>query len=369
MRITFLLPPDSLTGGMRVVAAYAQRLGRRGHKVTVIHPRHPRHSLMQILRSLRQTRSFPRFSAQPGRGPSYFDGMERDITRIRLPRTGPITATDVPDTDVHIATWWETAEWASRLPPSKGAGAYFLQHHETHIPGQPVDRVNATWRLPLKKIVVASWLADLARDQFGDPHATVIPNAVDTRQFHSAPRGKQAVPTIGFMYALPHFKGTDIALEAIHLARQQLPNLRIISFGLEHPVPSMPLPKNATFIRCPPQHLLRDLYAECDAWLFSSRVEGFGLPILEAMACRTPVIAAPAGAAPDLLAQGGGMLVPMEDPEAMSQAITQICLLADHRWRQLSATAHASATSHTWDQATDQFEAALEHALSPSLSC
>ena len=56
-----------------------------------------------------------------------------------------------------MATWWETAEWVARYPASKGAKAYFIQHHEVHE-GLPADRVNATWRLPMHKIVIANWL-------------------------------------------------------------------------------------------------------------------------------------------------------------------------------------------------------------------
>jgi len=44
------------------------------------------------------------------------------------------------------------------------------------------------------------------------------------------------------------------------------------------------------------------------------------LPILEAMACRTPVIGTPAGPAPELLGAGGGILVRPEDPADMAMA-------------------------------------------------
>src|SRR5262249_39465262 len=108
---------------------------------------------------------------------------------------------------------------------------------------------------------------------------------------------------------------------------------------------------------------LRDAYAGCDAWLSGTREEGFGLPILEAMACRTPVIATPAGAAPELLAKGGGLLVPHEDPAAMAQAIVQICSLPEPEWKALSDAALATATGYTWDDATDLFEKALQTAV------
>jgi glycosyltransferase involved in cell wall biosynthesis len=81
------------------------------------------------------------------------------------------------------------------------------------------------------------------------------------------------------------------------------------------------------------------------------------------MACRTPVIATPAGAAPELLGSGGGVLVPQENPAAMADAIERICTLPDAQWRALSDRAHATACGYTWHHATDLFEAALRCAI------
>jgi glycosyltransferase involved in cell wall biosynthesis len=244
------------------------------------------------------------------------------------------------------------------LSPRKGAKVYFIQHHEV-FGFLPVDRTRATYRLPLRKIVVAQWLADLAREEYGDPNAVVVPNAVDHELFHAKPRGKAANPTIGFMYSSVSFKGCDISLKALQLAAQRLPHLRVIVFGTSKPSPPLPLPASTEYHVAPPQDRIREIYSQCDAWLFASRSEGFGLPILEAMACRTPVIGTPAGAAPELLAGGGGYLVRPEDPQDMADAIARLCSLSDAEWRVLSDAAYATATQYNWDDATTLFEKAL----------
>ncbi len=141
------------------------------------------------------------------------------------------------------------------------------------------------------------------------------------------------------------------------------PRLKLVAFGYRDPSPELPLPPGAEFRKQPPQDTLKNIYGRCDAWLFGTRKEGFGLPILEAMACRTPVIGTPAGAAPELLERGGGMLVPMEDPRAMADAILKVCSMHATDWRAMSDAAHATATRYTWDDATDQFEAALVRAV------
>jgi glycosyltransferase involved in cell wall biosynthesis len=67
------------------------------------------------------------------------------------------------------------------------------------------------------------------------------------------------------------------------------------------------------------------LYRRAMLVVVPSRYEGFGLPAAEAMACGTPVVAAAAGALPEVVETGGGgLLVPPEDPEALAKAISTL---------------------------------------------
>jgi glycosyltransferase involved in cell wall biosynthesis len=77
------------------------------------------------------------------------------------------------------------------------------------------------------------------------------------------------------------------------------------------------------------------------------------------MASRTPVAATAAGAAPGLVARGGGRLVPVGDARLLAEAAEEILRLSNSAWMQLSAQAYEIASSYTWDDATDRFEAAL----------
>ncbi len=321
-----------------------------------MHPPNPQPTFRDTVRGVLRGTGIPRV---PRLNESHFD--ELSVSRRVLERWRPIDDRDVPDGDVVVATWWETAEWVASLSPTKGAKAYFLQHYETHS-GQPVDRVEQTWRLPMHKIVVAQWLAHIAENQFGDSNVSTVPNSVDLDVFHAEPRGKRPVPTVGYMYAVDRWKGADIAAEAVRLARAEVPEVRTVAFGMRQPIAEIPLAPDAAYRVLPAQNEIPDLYAQCDAWLFASRTEGFGLPILEAMACRTPVIATPAGAAPELVGDGGGILVQPEDPQSMADAIVEVARLADMDWRALSSRALAIATRYTWDDATDAFEQALSRA-------
>jgi glycosyltransferase involved in cell wall biosynthesis len=358
MRITFVLPHAGLAGGIRVVAIYAEWLKKRGHQVYVV-------SLpLQPIPLRRQIKSLLK-----GQGwlsnhePSHFD--QRDVEHHILEQWRPITEADVPDADVVIATWWETAEWVAKFSPAKGAKAYFIQHYEA-LEGQPKERVKATWSLPMHKITIAQWLVDLAQTQSGDNQVSLVPNSVDAKQFYAPPRGKQSVPTIGMMYSRVKWKGCDTSLKAFSIAAEKIHNLRLVAFGSDLPSAELPLPSGTEYAYCPPQENIKDFYAQCDAWLFGSTTEGFGMPLLEAMACRTPVIGTPAGAAPELLAGGAGILVQPQDPEGMARAIEQVFQMTEAEWRAMSDLAYTKATDYTWDDATQLFEAALCTAIERS---
>jgi glycosyltransferase involved in cell wall biosynthesis len=360
MKITFVLPTLSLTGGIRVISIFAELLRKRGHSVFVISIARPQPSMRQQVKSLLRGGGW---ISPPENEPSFFDnlGVEHKITD----RYRPVEDKDVPDADVVVATWWETAEWVAKLSPSKGAKAYFIQHHEI-FDYLPQGRVEATWMLPMHKITISQWLVELARTKYGDRQVSLAPPTVDTKQFYACPRNKQSVPTVGLMYSTVYWKGTDIALKAFSLAAEKIPNLRLVAFGTEAPSSELPLPANAEYVIQPDQDKIKDYYSKCDAWLLASRSEGFGLPIIEAMACRTPVISTPAGAAPEILSGGTGILVRPEDPEEMAKAIESICQLRNSKWQAMSEAAYAKVNNYTWEDATDHFEAALKVAVDKS---
>jgi glycosyltransferase involved in cell wall biosynthesis len=361
MKITFVMAGGfNLTGGERVIATYAKYLQQRGHEVFAVSCPIPPPSLRDQLRSLRQGKGWI-----PATQPKDSHIRQANIPHRLLESSRPVVDADVPDADVVIATWWETAEWVANLSPSKGAKVYFIQHHEV-FDYLPKERTEASYHLPLHKIVVAKWLLQIMREKYGDFNTSLVLNSVDTVQFNAPPRSKQPQPTVGMLYCVGEWKGSDVSLKAFSIAAKRMPNLRLVAFGGTRPVPELPLPPGTKFAYCPQQNELKNLYAACDVWLFGSRSEGFGLPILEAMACRTPVIGTRTGAAPDLLPEGGGILVNPEDSEAMARAIEKICTLSESAWKWHSDLAYAKAMEYSWEDATDRFEAELYRAIARS---
>ena len=356
MRVTFVLPPPDHSGGIRVIGIYAEGLKRRGHDILLILTPMRQPTLLERARSLVKGRGWPKSVVADQWRIDRLDVEYRVLERWR-----GVTDADVPDGDVVVATWWETADGVAGLSPAKGAKAYFVQDTGANS-SQPIEALARTWALPMHHIAISNYVINLVRQYVPGASISHVPNSVDTRQFHAPPRGKQPRPTVGFVYANDRAKGADICLDAVADATRRVPNLHLTAFGPHHPNREFPLPRGADFSMLAAEETLREIYSRCDAWLFGSRTDGFGLPILEAMACRTPVIATPAGAAPELLAQGGGILVKPEDPHDMARAIVQVCAQSDADWRRMSDAALATAQRFTWEEAIDLFEGALRTA-------
>lgn len=360
MRITFVLPDGGLSGGMRVASIYAERLKQRGHYVSVVSTVGKptlRDRLSKILHG-------EGWLKPAERHPSYFDTL--DVPYKVFEVGSNVSEAEIPDADVVIATWWETAEWVAQWSPAKGAKTYFVQHHEV-FDYLPIERVKATYMLPFHKIVISKWLVDLMRAEYGDADTSLIFNSVDTQQFYAPPRGKQTVPTIGLMYAQAAWKGCKISFEAIAKVAEKIPNLRIIAFGSHEPVPELPLPPNTTFTRLPQQDQIKDIYASCDVWLCGSMGEGFHLPPSEAMACRCPVVSTEVGGPIDLIESGvNGYLAPIGNVQKLAEGLEKVLTLSELQWREMSDAAYQTVVQYSWDDATDLFEAALYKAIDRS---
>jgi glycosyltransferase involved in cell wall biosynthesis len=362
MKINFILANADMSGGIRVIATQAKELAARGHDVRAFSTPLPPPSFRKSVRRFLKGKGWPK----PGpseRRPSFFDNSP--VPHTVIPKFRPITDRDLPDADVSIATWWQTADWVWRLSPSKGAKAFFIQHYESWA-GNP-RAVDKAWRLPMHKIVISRWLEKIAREQFNDQTVSYVPNSVDMSLFNAPPRPKNKIPTLGFLYSTIWFKGPGVALKAIEQVRKEFPELQVVSFG-HHPAKDYyPLPPGTKYTVLPPQPTIKDIYSQCDVWICASRSEGFYLPMLEAMACRCPVVSTRVGGPIDTIVEGeNGFLVDVEDHDALAQRLIEVLRLSADRWQKMSDAAYATACRYTWQDAAALMEAALERAIEGS---
>ena len=346
MKITIVSPIPDMTGGCRVIAIYADWFARFGHEVTIV---------TNSAKAKRGWSPFAFLKRAPSVDPlSHFDRLALQVHRVG---EGRVTAAQVPDADAVIATWWETAEWVNDFPASKGRKFYLIQHHEIH-PYLPLERVQATYRMPLQKVVIARWLADVMEREYDDAASVLVSNSVDHDQFFAPPRQRQSAPTVGLLYSGADWKRFDLSMAVLENIRVQVPGLRVVSFGSERP--KRPMPEFVSFSFEPRQNELRNLYASCDVWLTASVSEGFNLTAMEAMACRTPVVSTRTGWPAEAIVNGeNGFCVAVDDAAALQQATERVLNLTPNEWARMSERAFETVRESTWERSARQFEQVL----------
>ncbi|MCL4199107.1 MAG: glycosyltransferase family 4 protein [Phycisphaerales bacterium] len=372
LKINWVFPRPNLSGGVKSNRLLAEAMIRRGHEVTLIHPTRRelgRHSLRYQLRRLGEQI----FNGVTGGSVSNRHHLERSTARIRVIERDVVTEQDVPDADVSIATWWRTREWIEPWSTAKGVKVYFIRGYEVH--GGDPDRVRATYRLPGPKLVIARWLQRLMAEEFGDPHAVLVPNGVDRSQFQAPERAKGRVPAVGMLYGRQAIKGAPTAFEAIRLLQRRDPSIRVVSFGSQPPLRAHTPPGNFEFHLCPDQSVIPTLYSRTDCWIVPSTTEGFGMPGIEAAACRCPLVVTRCGGPEDFVEDGrNGFLVPVGDAQAMADAVSRVLTSAGEQWSSMSRASYEISLRFDWDRSAEILEKALtiaveRHAAAASGRC
>ena len=349
-----------MSGGDRVCAIYAQKLADLGHTVNIIAPKKRFVGIKTQVKRLLKGQSWLS-KAEQKQNHFYLLGLEV----IYADKYSPIENTFVPDADVVIATWWETAEWVFDFSKEKGKKVYFIQHHEIH-PGQPIERVKETYLLPFYKVTIANWLVSIMTNEYDSKCMFLIPNSVDHKMFYASIRTKQSNPTIGFLFSENAFKGVIDSLQVIANLKIKIPNLRVIAFGTHAPE-TITLPDYIELTVSPAQDDIRLLYQQCDLWLCCSLNEGFGLTILEAMACRTHAVSTKCGGPEDIITEDvNGYLCEVNDIESLTAAANKILGFDNQEWLSFSEQAYKHATDYTWTDAAKLFEISLKSILAKS---
>jgi glycosyltransferase involved in cell wall biosynthesis len=105
-----------------------------------------------------------------------------------------------------------------------------------------------------------------------------------------------------------------------------------------------------------PDEALPGLYGGAEAFVLPSLYEGFGLPVLEAMASGTPVVAADTTALPDTC--GGAARLTAPDPHSIREALTQL-VKDDEEKARLRALGLEHARRFTWERTASEVDAVV----------
>jgi len=206
-----------------------------------------------------------------------------------------------------------------------------------------------------------------------------IPEAADDRfQANRNPEGEAAwqmrlrirPPYVFYLGQWKPYKNLPMLVEAFTLVHATHPNAQLVIAGDDPRHPEVrqlaaALPEGSVVLPGRlPESAVPDLYRGAAVVVLPSKAEGFGLPVIEAMACGVPVICSDLPVLHEL-AEGVATFCDPKDPAAFARAIAQILdAPSTTRARQLGIE---RAQRFSWERSARQTVQAYESALGATL--
>ena len=358
MRVSFVLPKlyDHPIGGYKVHYQYANALAAMGHEVTLVHP--------TADRGRPRLTDWAFYAAAKMRArrehgiPISWITFEPGIRSVLIPA---LSSRHLPVADVTVLTAWQTAERTKDAAPQAGILAQIVYDYEFWMSDAKVrPRLEAALgRRDVRQIATSGVVAGMLREIGATPVATVNAGLNEGEFGVDAPiDGRDRV--IVFPCRLEVAKDVSTAIAAAKLILREEPRVTIECFGQ---TPRVPLPPGMTSRGRISHAELRALYNRASIFLLTSRYEGWGLPVAEAMACGAAVISTACGGVEDFLEdERNGLLVPIGDPHAMAGAA--LGLLSDETTRvRLATTGAHDAAQMSVQRSSEQLEQVLASLL------
>jgi len=200
--------------------------------------------------------------------------------------------------------------------------------------------------------------------RFHDKPFALAPYGVDSDFWHPNP-GPTANPLLLFIYAgqVSLRKGIPLLLMAWERAGLKDAELLVVGSWQMASSARRKLGGNVKYLPPCSAEQLRKHYQSADVFVFPSYFEGFGLVLLEAMACGLSPLASECTAAPDFLTLDSGSVVPAGNLDAWVEALRLISANRD-RLPLMKDAARRIAVKNTWKRYRQAVSDAVDHLLS-----
>ena len=232
---------------------------------------------------------------------------------------------------------------------------YFIQHYES-LWTRHKSQAKKTYDLPCRKLVVSNWIKNNLVEKHGQ-NSEVLVNPVDRDMFFCDEKKWNSTRRICMLHHDYDWKGYSEGIEAIKGVVAQGRDLQLVVFGEKLKDPQSLFDAAGFYFEYhyrPVRERLRKIYTSCDIFLCPSWYEGFGLPSMEAMACRCSLVTTDTGGCLEYAIDGQTALVsPPRDINALSQNLIRL-LDDDVLLKALSENGYRKAHEFNWKENCDR---------------
>jgi len=362
MKITFILPAVGICGGIRSTFELANRLQQRGHDVNVVYSLTPstaaikRCNIDHLKTALRNIIKGTKYSIE-----NEINWFDLKACLIRVPT---LANRYIPSGDVIVATWWENAYDVAAYSKDKGKKFYFIRSYETW--GGPSDLVDKSYTLPLKKIVVSSWLKSFIESKFSVLVFGPLENGVNFDLFYKERQFNCHYPKrVGILFRNQEIKGMKDGLNALLMVKKKYYDMIPVLFG-EHPegeeAKIIDKIREIEFHKLPYKEKLRHIYNSLDIFLYPSHLEGYAVPPMEAMACGVACVVTDVGAVREYTISGETALISRsKNVETLAKNIIEL-LENEQKRKAIAENGYNYIKQFTWDRTVIELEKLFETA-------
>ena len=335
MKINFIIPFKRMSGGIRVVYIYANYLTAKGHDVCCYLP-------MISYKGKDQSMLFRAKASLSNtiKKETWFD------CNFPVKVVPAINNTFIRDADVVIATAWQTAYDVKKLNDCKGKKFYFVQDYETF--NGSVKEVEQTYNLNIPIITINNELKSYINNFTKQVY--VVYNGLFNSEYIYTSKPTSDKFRIIFMYHESAHKGSNEAIEVIKYLQNKYSDIEVTVFGRKI---DCQFPDNFKVLINPAREQLLNAYKESDVYLFTSTIEAWGLPIIEAMANRCAVIGRKLGALLELY--DGDNAVIIKDTNEMKEQL-EFFYINRHRLKEIQNNGFDTVKQLGWDNLAEKFE-------------
>lgn len=196
----------------------------------------------------------------------------------------------------------------------------------------------------------------------------IIPNGVNSADY--AETQKTLYPSFMYLGRLKNYKNIDVALKAFANVQAQYSNavFSIVGSGETYPklkklVEKLNLEENVRFLGKVTEAQKTKLLQENWLMLQPSQMEGWGITVIEANACGTPVIASRVNGLKDSVIDGKtGLLVQPKNVDQFSEAMVELVKNNDFR-STLSENAYAWSQNFSWNKSANVFQLLIDKCI------